>query len=47
MKVRAVQSDKPVTLRIYGGDTIVGRREVHIVGYYDVPPEWTTIEFTD
>ncbi|MEZ6131748.1 MAG: DUF1592 domain-containing protein [Planctomycetaceae bacterium] len=47
MRVRAIQSDKPVTLRIYGGDTIVGRREKHVVGYYDVPPEWTTIEFTD
>lgn len=48
LKVRAVQTDKPVTLRIYGGDTIVNRREQHLVGYYDVPPdEWTTIEFTD
>lgn len=48
MQVRAVQSDKPVTLRIYGGDTVVGRREKHLVGYFDVPPdEWTTIEFTD
>ncbi len=48
LRVRAVQSDKPVTLRIYGGDTVVGRREKHLVGYYDVPPDkWTTIEFTD
>jgi len=48
MKVRAIQSKEPVTLRIYGGDTIVGRREKHLVGYYDVPPDkWTTIEFTD
>ncbi len=48
MRVRAIQSDKPVTLRIYGGDTIVNRGELHLVGYYDVPPnEWTTIEFTD
>ena len=48
LRVRAIQSDKPVTLRIYGGDTIVGRREKHLVGYFDVPPgEWTTIEFTD
>jgi len=47
-RVRAVQSDKPVTLRIYGGDTIVGRREQHVVGYFDIPPgEWTTIEFVD
>ncbi|MCH9724565.1 MAG: DUF1592 domain-containing protein [Planctomycetes bacterium] len=48
MRVRAIQSEKPVTLRIYGGDTIVNRRERHLVGYYDVPPnKWTTIEFTD
>ncbi|MEK6234896.1 MAG: DUF1587 domain-containing protein, partial [Planctomycetales bacterium] len=48
IQVRAVQSEEPVTLRIYGGDTIVGRREKHLVGYYDVPPDkWTTIEFTD
>ena len=48
IRVRAVQSDEPVTLRIYGGDTIVGRREKHLVGYYDVPPnKWTTVEFTD
>ena len=48
MRVRAVQSQQPVTLRIYGGDTIVGRREKHLVGYYDVPPdEWTVITFTD
>ncbi|MDF1810872.1 MAG: DUF1592 domain-containing protein [Verrucomicrobiales bacterium] len=47
-KVRAIQSDKPVTLRIYGGDTIVRRKENHLVGYFDVPPgEWTTIEFED
>lgn len=47
-QVRAVQSDKPVTLRIYAGDTIVGRREQHVVGYYDIPPgDWTTVEFVD
>ena len=48
IRARAIQSEKPVTLRIYGGDTIVGRREKHLVGYYDIPPDkWTTIEFTD
>ncbi|MCA9173462.1 MAG: DUF1592 domain-containing protein [Planctomycetales bacterium] len=47
IRARAVQSDKPVTLRVYGGDTIVGRRENHVAGYFDVPPEWTTIEFED
>ncbi|MCO8125024.1 DUF1592 domain-containing protein [Stieleria sp. TO1_6] len=48
LQVRAIQSTTPVTLRIYGGDTIVSRREKHLVGYFDVPPdEWTTIEFED
>ena len=48
VRVRAIQSNEPVTLRIYGGDTIVGRRENHLVGYYDIPPgEWTTVEFED
>ena len=48
IKARAIQSDKPVTLRVYAGDTIVGRREKHLVGYFDVPPDkWTTITFTD
>ncbi|MFT5122174.1 MAG: hypothetical protein ACI9TH_004154 [Kiritimatiellia bacterium] len=48
IRARAIQSEKPVTLRIYGGDTIVNRREQHLVGYFDVPPDkWTTIEFTD
>lgn len=48
MRIRAIQSEKPVILRIYGGDTIVGRREKHLVGFYEaLPNEWTTIEFTD
>lgn len=47
IRARAINSDKPVTMRIYGGDTIVNRRERHLVGYFDVPPEWTTIEFED
>ena len=48
VRVRAIQSKGPVTLRIYGGDTIVGRREMHLVGYYDIPPEeWSTVEFED
>ena len=34
-------------MRIYGGDTIVNRRERHLVGYFDVPTKWTTIEFED
>jgi len=48
IRVRAIQSDKPVTMRIYGGDTIVGRAEKHLVGYYDIEPDkWQTIEFVD
>ncbi len=48
MEVRAVQSDGPVTLCVYGGDTLVNRRERHLVGYFDIPPEqWTTLEFED
>ncbi|MBM83751.1 MAG: hypothetical protein CMJ78_24605 [Planctomycetaceae bacterium] len=48
IRVRAIQSNKPVTLRVYGGDTIVNRRERHLVGYWDIPPnQWTTIEFQD
>lgn len=48
IRVRAIQSDQPVTLRVYAGDTIVNRRERHLVGYFDVPPdEWTTIKFVD
>ena len=48
IRVRAIQSKKPVTMRVYGGDTIVGRAENHLVGYYDIPPnKWVTIEFED
>lgn len=48
IRVRTIQSDRPVTMRVYGGDTIVGRAENHLVGYYDIPPgDWVTIEFTD
>lgn len=48
MRIRAIQSENPVILRIYGGDTIVGRREKHLVGFFEaLPNKWTTIEFTD
>ncbi len=48
VRVRAIQSKKPVTMRIYGGDTISSRREKHLVGYYDIEPgDWTTVTFTD
>ncbi len=48
MRIRAIQSDDPVILRVYGGDTIVGRRENHLVGFFEaLPNQWKTIEFTD
>ena len=47
IKARAINSEKPVTMRILAGDTIVNRRERHLVGYFDVPAEWTWIEFED
>jgi hypothetical protein len=48
IRVRAIQSEKPVTMRVYGGDTIVGRAENHLVGYFDIPADqWVTIEFED
>lgn len=45
---KAFQSDKPVTMSVHGGDVIVGRREKHLVGHYDLPPDrMTVIEFED
>ena len=47
-RVRAIQSDQPVTLRIYGGDVVASRNERHLVGYYDLPPnQWKIITFED
>ena len=46
IQARAVQSDKPVTMLVYGG--VWGLRDKYIAGFFDVPPgEMTTIEFTD
>lgn len=49
IKARTVQGTEPLVMRVEGGDTVVGRREKHLVGFYEVPAgeEWTTIEFTD
>jgi hypothetical protein len=45
---KAFQSERPVTLAVHAGDVIVRRREFHLVGHYDVPPDkMTVIEFTD
>lgn len=43
---RAVQTEKPVTMLIYGG--VWGLIDKHIIGFFDVPPgEMTTIEIID
>ncbi len=49
IKAKAYQTDKPVVMAVYGGDTIVGRLPTHLVGYYDVQPgeKWTEIAFED
>lgn len=42
----AIQSDKPVTMLVYGG--VWGLRDKHIAGFFDIPPgDTTTVEFTD
>jgi hypothetical protein len=49
----AYQSDKPVTMRVYGGDMFVSSGvedsgRPHLVGYFEVPPARSTIvEFVD
>lgn len=46
IRARAVQSDRPVTMLVYGG--VWGRRDKHVAGFFDVPPgETSTIEFID
>lgn len=46
IQTRAVQTEKPVTMLVYGG--VWGRRDKHIVGFFDIPPgKTTTVEFTD
>ena len=46
MKVRAVQSDRPVIMHVLGGNT--GAIAPHTIGFYEVPPgRVTTVEFTD
>lgn len=48
IQAMAFQSDRPVTMSIHGGDVIVGRRPVHLVGHYDLlPDKMTVIEFED
>ncbi|MFT4550247.1 MAG: hypothetical protein ACI9MB_004224, partial [Verrucomicrobiales bacterium] len=46
IQAKAVQTDKPVTMLVYGG--VWGRRDKHIIGFFDIPPgEMTSVEFTD
>ena len=44
--IRAEQTDEPVVMRVYGGNT--GRIAAHLVGFFEAQPDkLTTIEFTD
>lgn len=46
IQAKAVQTEKPVTMLVYGG--VWGLRDKHITGFFDIPPgEMTTIEITD
>ena len=46
IQVKAVQSERPVIMKVYGGMT--GRIPGHIAGFFEVPPgKMTTIELTD
>ncbi len=46
IQAKAVQTDKPVTMLVYGG--VWGLRDKHIAGFFDIPPgEMTTIEIRD
>ncbi len=46
IQAKAVQTEKPVTMLVYGG--VWGLRDKHITGFFDIPPgEITTIEVTD
>ena len=46
IQAKAVQTEKPVTMLVYGG--VWGLRDKHIAGFFDIPPgELTTIEITN
>ncbi len=49
LRVRAVNSEQALIMRVYAGDVIAGRGEKHLVGHYKVAPgkDWTIIEFED
>ena len=49
LRARAVNTDKPLVMRVYAGDVIAGRGEKHLVGHFQIEPgkEWTVIEFED
>jgi len=47
MKIKAMQSDEPVILRVNGGDTIAPRNDVQLAGYWYAPTDRIReIEFT-
>ncbi|MCA9066667.1 MAG: DUF1592 domain-containing protein, partial [Planctomycetaceae bacterium] len=46
IQAKAVQTDRPVIMRVEGG--VTGRIPGHVAGFFEVPPdELTTIELTD
>jgi hypothetical protein len=46
IQAKAVQTDKPVTMLVFGG--VWGLRDKHVAGFFDIPPgEMTTIEIID
>ncbi len=46
IQAKAVQSERPVIMRVEGG--VTGRVAGHVAGFFDVPPgKMTTIELTD
>jgi len=49
IKAKVYQSKSPLVMAVYGGDVLVGRGPVHLVGYYDIEAsdEWTIVSFDD
>ncbi len=46
IQTKAVQTDKPVTMLVYGG--VWGLQDKHIAGFFDIPPgDMSTIEIVD
>ena len=49
IRAKVYQSKSPLVMAVYGGDVIIGRGPVHLVGYYNiaVSDEWTVVTFDD